>query len=239
MTQYALYIESGPKHRKTMVHVLGLLGCIAQGATTEAAMEATPKAIRDYVRFLSLHGEIILAEDDFTLQVVQHVTEGNWLGNGDPTPGFPPDFKPLSGQDLALYARRLNWLHADLLQCIADISIDQLITEPGDGSRSIYRILEHVSDSEAVYLRYIVGKVDGLAEALKTIQPEARSLPNSLANTWQITHTRITALSASERTRLVQHGQVTWSARRGMRRMLEHAWEHLQEISSRLPASLG
>ena len=46
MTEYALYLESGPKHKKTMVHVLGLLGCIAQGPTTEAALEAAPQAIR-------------------------------------------------------------------------------------------------------------------------------------------------------------------------------------------------
>ena len=49
--EYALYLESGPRRRKTMVHVLELLGCIAQGPTTEKALAATPEAIRAYLRF--------------------------------------------------------------------------------------------------------------------------------------------------------------------------------------------
>lgn len=57
--QYALYLESGPRRRKTMVHVLDLLGCIAQGPTTEAALEATSAAIRAYLRFLQRHGEAV------------------------------------------------------------------------------------------------------------------------------------------------------------------------------------
>jgi hypothetical protein len=32
----------------------------------------------------------------------------------------------------------------------------------------------------------------------------------------------------------VHHGQVTWTAFRSIRRALEHNWEHLVEISTRL-----
>jgi hypothetical protein len=32
---YDLYLESGPKRKKTMVHVLDLLGCIVHGPTTD------------------------------------------------------------------------------------------------------------------------------------------------------------------------------------------------------------
>ena len=59
MTEYALYLESGPRRRTTMVHVLDLLGCIAQGPTTEEALEATPDAIRAYLRFLRRHGDVV------------------------------------------------------------------------------------------------------------------------------------------------------------------------------------
>ena len=31
MVEYKLYVESGPKRRKTMVHVFSLLGCVATG----------------------------------------------------------------------------------------------------------------------------------------------------------------------------------------------------------------
>jgi len=48
MTEYALYLESGPRQRKTMVHVLDLLGCIAPGPTTADALAVTPDAIRAF-----------------------------------------------------------------------------------------------------------------------------------------------------------------------------------------------
>lgn len=45
-------------------------------------------------------------------------------------------------------------------------------------------------------------------------------------------------MTAAERRQSVKHGQVTWTARRGLRRMLEHEWEHLLEIAERLGKSL-
>lgn len=41
MTTYDLYPESAPGRRKTMVHVLALLGCVAVGPTSEEALAAT------------------------------------------------------------------------------------------------------------------------------------------------------------------------------------------------------
>ena len=57
MTEYKLYLESGPKMKTTMVHVFDLLGCIANGPTTEEALDATPDAIRRFLAMLKRHGE--------------------------------------------------------------------------------------------------------------------------------------------------------------------------------------
>jgi hypothetical protein len=51
VTVCRVFVESGPKRRKTMVHVTDLLGCIAQGPTTEDALEATPEAIHTFAAF--------------------------------------------------------------------------------------------------------------------------------------------------------------------------------------------
>jgi uncharacterized damage-inducible protein DinB/predicted RNase H-like HicB family nuclease len=220
-----------------MVHVLGLLGCIARGPTTEAALEATPTAIRGYLRFLNRHGDEIDPEAEFTTTVAGHVTEGSWLGYGDPAPGFTPDFEPLSAGQLAVHLRRLDWLQADLLDLIKPLSREQLAFKPEKG-RSIQQILEHLAESDGYYLRYLVGKVDGLPEALKAVQAgPAEALPALLFDLWGVSAARLQALSEDERTRKVPHGQVTWTAHRALRRMLEHAWEHLMEISARLERS--
>jgi predicted RNase H-like HicB family nuclease/uncharacterized damage-inducible protein DinB len=234
MTEYALYLESGPRRRTTMVHVLDLLGCIARGPTTEEALEATPEAIRAYLRFLRGHGEAVDPDAAFTTVIAEHVTAGVWLGYGDPTPGFGPDFRPLAAEELSLHLRRLAWLQAGLLQQVRDMPPERLAAEPADGARSLQHILVHVAEAHCGYVRYLVGKVDGLPEALKEVQRGPGNLPAALARVWQITGARLEALTEVKRNQPVPHGQVTWTARRALRRALEHAWEHLLEVSHRL-----
>ncbi len=237
MTEYALYLESGPRHRTTMVHVLELLGCIARGPTTEEALEATPAAIRTFLRFLARHGEAADPAAPFTTAVAQHVTAGSWIGYGDPAPGFPPDFEPLSEDDLALYLHRLAGMRSDLLALIGELPSGQLTAEPDVRGRPIFRILEHIAGAQCGYLRYAVGKVDGLTDALHAVAAGPDNVEAALARLWDLSAARLQAMSETERTQQVPHGQLTWTARRGLRRMLEHDWEHLQEISERLAGS--
>jgi len=217
-----------------MVHVLELLGCIAQGPTTEAALEATPAAISSYMRFLRRHGEISELTDPFDFSVAEHVTEGVWLGNGDPTPGFTPDFQALTPSDLMVYLRRLAGLRDELLALTRALSQEQWLAEPTDGARPIARIMEHVVKAHAGYLHYLVGKVDGVSDLRKMAGqgPAAASL--ALSQLWDISLARLATLNEEERRKHIPHGQVTWTARRALRRMLEHAWEHRQEIAVRL-----
>jgi predicted RNase H-like HicB family nuclease len=71
---YWLYPESGPKHRKTIMRVLDLLGCGAVGPTTEAALDATPGAIRAFLGFLRRHGREVDPDAPFATRVAEHVT---------------------------------------------------------------------------------------------------------------------------------------------------------------------
>jgi predicted RNase H-like HicB family nuclease/uncharacterized damage-inducible protein DinB len=239
MTVYALYLESGPRRRKTTVHVPGLLGCIARGETSEAALAATPNAIRIYLQYLERHGEPVDPQATFTPHIAEHVMEGSWLGNGDPTPGFCFDFQPLEKNDLQLYLTRLGWIQHSTVDLVANLSNDQLLAEPPRQGRSIFHILEHVAGSHIEYLRMQVGKVDGMNEAFKAIRPDRDTLPAALDHLWQISRLRLETLTEKERQQSVPHGQVTWTARRCLRRMLEHAWEHLLEINDRLGTGIN
>jgi len=62
--------------------------------------------------------------------------------------------------------------------------------------------------------------------------PEALSL--ALPRVWQIANARLEGMTEEAREQRVRRGQVTWTARRALRRMLEHEWEHLMEIAERL-----
>jgi predicted RNase H-like HicB family nuclease/uncharacterized damage-inducible protein DinB len=234
MTEYALYVESGPKHKKTMVHVLDLLGCIAQGPTTEEALATTHESIRLFLSFLQSHGDKVNPEAKFTTKIAVHITEGTWIGQGDPPSGFAPDFQALSTADLKTYLRHLDWLQTDFIELLHNAPRTKMLAKPETG-RTIQQIAEHVSESHGVYLRYLVGKVDGLSEALKTVREEGPdALSATLSDLWQVSNSRLKVLTEEERTAQVPHGQTTWTARRCLRRMLEHHWEHLQEMSKRI-----
>ncbi len=116
MKTFGLHLESGPRRRKTMVHVPELLGCIANGPTTEDALDATPAAINAYRRFLCRRGEAIDPDAPFETVIREHNTEGDMLGEGSPYVTFVGDLQPICERNsrriwVAFGRCARNWLH--------------------------------------------------------------------------------------------------------------------------------
>jgi uncharacterized damage-inducible protein DinB/predicted RNase H-like HicB family nuclease len=233
MRSYALYLESGPRRQRTMVHVTDLLGCIAKGPTTEAALAATPAAIRAYLRFVQRHGESVHPNSDFRIEIIEHLTVGQWLGNGDPALAFTIDRAPLRHDDAEHYIRRLEWSRADILILLEGLSDEQLAEAPPSGDRPILAMLEHLLDSEHFYLATL-GPIPGTPGAGHVAQKREGPIREWMAylRAREIEHIR--ALSADERAKTVERWKQTWTARKALRRMLEHEWEHLCELGDRL-----
>jgi uncharacterized damage-inducible protein DinB len=231
MTLYQLYLESGPRQKKTMVHVLELLGCTANGPTTEAALEKTPAAIRDFRRFLGRHGAAV--EDDVVeTEIAEHITEGVWLGNGDPSLVFPPDLEPLSEADMETYIERLEWMRLDMVALVDRLSESQLAEKPEKG-RPVESILEHILESEFAYMRAF-GRIEDLPGTGSIVKKRQGDLLEWMAHVRSREIERLRSLSPQERSEPFVHWKYTRTARKVMRRMLEHQWEHLVEIRERL-----
>jgi hypothetical protein len=231
---YALYLESGPRMKTTMVHILDLLGCVANGPTTEAALEATPREIRAFLRFLKDHGEPVYPDAPFDTHIAVHVTKGSWIGYGDPAPGFAPDFEPLTPDDEKAYRARFGWLGEDISELIKGTPTEQLAAKPGKG-RIIRDIVTHIANAEPEYFRASnIGKPDGTKEALQAIEcAPADGLADRLAALWRLLDAQLGKITPEIREGKVQRGEKLWTARRGFRRALEHPWEHLREIQRR------
>jgi predicted RNase H-like HicB family nuclease len=235
VTTYPLYLESGPKMKTTMVHVLDLLGCLANGPTTEAALEATPAEIREHLRFLKRHGEKVDPDAEFTTTIAAHVMEGSWIGQGDPAPGFAPDFEPLTPGEESTYRSRFQWLGEDIVALIGEVPDDELPAKPSKG-RVLRDIVAHVANAEIEYFRASgIGKPEGVKQALLAIESvPAGKIALRLADLWQLLAAQLERITPEVRTAQVQRGEKLWTARRGFRRALEHPWEHLREIQRRL-----
>ena len=234
MTTYRLYVESGPQHRKTMVHVFDLLGCVERGATTDEALANAPEGIRDYLAFLRRHRERSLpsAKDPVETEVVIHVTEGTRLGEGDPEVGFAPDFAPLIEDQQWTYLRRLDWMQREFLELFASVPPSDLSVRPEAG-RPLREILAHVASAQYAYLQPPLSKPAGLAALVRAVEEGPDPL-DAFAECARLGLERLAAITDEERVATVQHGAKQWTARRAVRRMLEHQWEHLVEVRARL-----
>jgi len=216
-----------------MVHVPELLGCTASGPSTEDALASTPDAIRAFVQFLHTHGEPVTLTDEIELDLVEHVMEGVWLGNGDPSVVFAPDLDPLSEDDVDQYTRWLSWMGADLRELVLPLGENNLREPPATKGRSIQAILEHILEAEYAYM-YAYGRIDGLPASGSIISKRTGPLLDWIDFVRAREIERLKSLSEVERNTPFIHWKYTRTGHKVLRRMLEHLWEHLVEIKTRL-----
>lgn len=229
MKTYTLYLESGPRHKKTMVHVLDLVGCIANGPTTEAALEATPEAIRSYLRFLKRHGEDVDPKAPFKTRVAEHITKGQFLGGGSTF--FPPDRKPVRTAEIEPLLARSLWLRQALAGWAARQTDKQLDARPIGGGRSARQVLLHVLPIG--YFSPVLGPAKGLSSLAHAAEKGEVSLPDAIREIGARNADRVREATAEQRAAVVERSDFPRTLRRAIRRTLEHDWEHLAELSRR------
>lgn len=230
---YSLYLESGPKRRKTMVHALDLLGCVATGPTTEEALAATPEAIRAYLRFLARHGEVVSPDAPFEMRVVEHITEGDWLGNGSPYIAFGPDLEPLTDDEIEICLNRVRWLCDDLADWLARHNSEGVDATPPSGGRTARSIALHVLGAEGSYLASALGGAPGFSRLHTAAERGEVSLPDALRRAGEMVAERSHATTPEERATVRQLPAGPRTFHKALRRTLEHSWEHLAELERR------
>ena len=234
MTTYALYLESGPQQKTTMVHVPELLGCIANGPTTEAALAATPDAIRAYLRYLRRHGADVDTKAPIQTRVAEHITTGQFLGNGSPDAIYEPDLRPLTPADVRTYASWLEWSRADLLKLVRALDDRALDAKPKGKGRPLRNILKHVLEAEKGYVYSVLGVTKTVHAPTSDALHGRIDIRDGLRLARKASAERVLAMTPEERRAIAKRGSYTRTARRMLRRMLEHEWEHRREIAARL-----
>lgn len=229
MPAYKLYAESGPQRKKTLVHVLDLLGCVVQADTTDEAIAAAPDAIQAYLRYLRRHGEKVDPTAKIETRLAEHNTEGMFSGQAL----WPQDLKPLAPGALMRYVRWLEWSRADLLGLVKEIDDKALRAKPVAG-RSLRDILLHVLDADKSYVYGLVGPLKAMGEPTNAADRGDLDLRVALKEARAAAVARLKVLTPAERSKIRKGGQSTYSAHRVIRRMLEHEWEHRREIAARL-----
>jgi predicted RNase H-like HicB family nuclease len=229
--KFDVYLETGPKHRKTMTHVPSLAGVTAMGETTEVALDNTRDAIRERVAFLRRQGEEHPDPEPIELNVAEEDTTGGFLGFAIAV--FRSDLEPVPPRELERQVRWAEWSREELIKAARAQKGGLRSGPPGKG-RTPAEILAHVAGSERAYLNSVVGPVEGLNAAIKAVEASPDDPWDALAAAREILLKRIRAMTPEERRAVVKRGKEHRTARRMLRRTLEHEWEHVLELRARL-----
>ncbi len=209
--------------------VADLPGCRAAAGSLRDAMDLLPVVAGEHLAWLAGHGEPFDAAALFDHEVVEE-TEAR----GEFTFAF--DREAMSRDELETAIRHAGHAHADLmarLSTLPDVVLDWVppassvkIDQIFPDVRSIRMMLDHLATVEANY--YIGGLGD---EPGEPIEP-------SLAELHESSQGRLRALSDDSLgrlyTRTSPRGEMQWTARKVMRRIVSHKRFHTKEIEQRV-----
>lgn len=231
--RFELYLESGPQHRRTWVFVPRLPGCVAVGPTSDAAIEMSRAAIAERLDFLRRHGETVAGAHPIEIVVAEHVIERELLGFGQQF--FSPDSEPMRMAEVGRQLRWAAWSREELVAA-ARAQPEPLAARPAAGGRSAAAILSHVAAGEWAYVSATLGTLRGASAAIAAIERAGEQPWEALDGERGALMERLSAMTPDELARVVERGgKPRWTARRMLRRMLEHESEHTLELRSRLP----
>ena len=145
---------------------------------------------------------------------------------------FETDLQPVSVQEIEVFIKRLETMAEEVEALILPLPPEDISAEPEKG-RSLEAILEHVLESEYSYM-YAFGKLEGLPGLGSIISRREGHILDWTSHVREAIFQRLRSLDEKERSEPFVHWKYTRTARKILRRMLEHQWEHLLEIRQRL-----
>ena len=254
MIRYPVYLEIA-EGGLCMAHVIHLPGCIVRAPSRDAALRQLPDAIRDYHAWLRRHGEPAPPEVE-SIEIEIEIA-GDSAGFGPFAPGdvaalFPPDREPLTSEEMERHLRLMTYSRVDLLALVRDpstlppsggagqiLSDEALDWQPDPQSFTIRGVLRHIGNAEEWYVSRLVPP--------ETLPPEWEhdedlSILEFLEMERRTAIARLRQLTEEERsgvfypTRWTQHPDEPWTARKAMRRFLEHEREHAAQVEAILAA---
>lgn len=223
MARYRVCLEVG-SDGTCMAHVPELVGCFAVGSTREEALERLRRAVTEYLAWLAEHREAPAPSTESEVVEIEVGEEVSTPGSyprkpGDPIAFFAADRELLSHHELQTTARLLEHARRDLLDFLRDVPDSVLHWQPGPEDWSIAETLLHMAHAEASYIARLE------EESQRSPFPQLAAI-----RSWA--YHRLSRLTETELFRLTTHRGEQWSARKVLRRFLEHDREHTAYIRS-------
>jgi predicted RNase H-like HicB family nuclease/uncharacterized damage-inducible protein DinB len=238
--RYCVYLESDDSGR-CMAHVLDLPGCFVRASGRDAALDMVPSAIRDYHAWLCRHGEPAPpGGEPFEIEVAEEIGGTGPFDPGDAAALFSADREPVTSETMRDCFRLMACSRADLLALVRGLPDEVLDWQADPDSLSIRRLLRHVGNAEEWYVSRVVSpealppewQHDEDLPIFEFLEMERRTALESLE--W------LTEAERSEvfhPTHWTERPEEPWTARKVLRRFLEHEREHTAQARELLAGS--
>jgi uncharacterized damage-inducible protein DinB/predicted RNase H-like HicB family nuclease len=233
MTRYAVYLEIAEDGR-CMAHVPDLPVCIVRALDRDETLRQVPEAIREAHAWLRQHGEPAPAEEEpIEIEIAAENIGWGPFDPGDAAALFPPDREPVTSEEMERVFRLMAHTRADLLALVRHLPDDLLDWQPDERTFSIRRLLRHIGNAEKWYVSRLVPpetlppewEQDEGMPVFEFLEMERRTAIARLRQLTQVERTEV--FCPTYRTR---HSEEPWTARKALRRFLEHEREHTAQI---------
>lgn len=174
-----------------------------------------------------------------SLEVREQADGSGPFDPGDAAALFPPELEPISLQEMEAAFRHMSHARADLLALARCVTEELLDWQPYPGHYTLRRILRHIGNADQWYVSRIVPQ--------ETLPPEwdddeEMPLLEFLLMARRTAVERLRQLTAEQRASVffprewTSHPDEAWTARKVLRRALEHEREHTAQIREVLSA---
>ena len=241
-----VYLDGAPGG-PWMGHALDEVGCIWRASKQSEAITKAPQAISRFFLWLAAHDEpqpsgpkpgqavsqAAVAPGDIRAEVVEIEEVPGFGKSGSAVGFFGPDLEPVTDEDIARAIRRLGYARKDLLGLVAGLSAETLDQSPPARKRTIRKNLSHVAQCHAFYLSRVLGD-DRTREALPGAGP--KDTLSLLDWTMSRSVEALANLPAELREGVFPAAEPAedWTARKMLRRFVEHEVEHVEVVRSTL-----
>ena len=213
-----------------LAHALTLPGCVAGGATAEAAVGALEGMVMEWLRFLAFAREPVPPpEAELELAVDEWLRTDARVGEGESTACFAHDVRPLTAEEIDTALRRLGELRGLLLARVKRLP-DPEADRPRSGGWTVRRALEELARAEWWTLTRLGASPMGEAPA--------RTL-GRLDTAMALVVQHFAHMPAERRGTLLEIDGEEWTPRKVLRRILWAEWSIGRWVAGALEEPVG
>jgi uncharacterized damage-inducible protein DinB len=233
MRVYHIFLEIG-ELGECLAHVLDLPGCVLRKESQGEALKGMPERIRDHLAWLEGHGEAVEEIETIELRIVNTSEGFGPFCRGDRAALFPEDLLVPTPEEMeSVYFKRADYARQDLIDLVQGLPAPVLDRRMEEGSMTIREILRHIGNAEQWYVSRLVPAEtlpqewdhDADMPILEFLEMERRT---ALERLRQLSEDELSAITYPAQ--WTNYPEEPWTARKALRRLIEHESEHIAHI---------